>query len=142
MAGSRKRPNPRTQETIYRVYRLPEDLRAKLKARRIKFHATTAQVLQNAIDEALPRLVSELKALGFGFDGVKKRPARLPMSDGMLSSLKIASKQVGIDASKLLQAALQLMTTPTTETKTPTTAMAKTTTKRKRKEVSSNEVVK
>ena len=60
-----------------------------MKAKRETFNATTAQVIQNAIDEGLPKLVSELKSLGFGFAGTKKRPARFPMSESSLSALKL-----------------------------------------------------
>jgi hypothetical protein len=81
-----------------------------MKAKREKFNATTAQIIQAALDEGLPKIVGELKGLGFGFAGSKKRPARLPMTDSNLSALKIAAKQVGIDQSKLLLAALAITT--------------------------------
>ncbi len=107
---ARHRANERTRETIFRVYRVPEPLRSKMKAKREKFNATNAQVIQNAIDEGLPKLVLELKSLGFGFTGTKKRPARFPMSESNLSALKLAAKQTGIDQSKLLLAALIITT--------------------------------
>jgi hypothetical protein len=109
MMAAQHRANKRTVEVIYRVYRMPEPLRAGLKARRTKFNATTAQVITNAIDEGLPQLVAQLKKLGLtGIEG-KKRPARLPMSDRNLATLKQAAKQTGLDQSKLLLLSIALV---------------------------------
>jgi hypothetical protein len=107
MAGARKRPNPRTQETIYRVYRLPEDLRKRVKAKREKHNVNLQAVIVASATESLPKIVATLKTMGLGFDG-KKQVARLPMTDSLLGTFKVASKQTGIPASRLLQAALTL----------------------------------
>jgi len=92
---ARHRANARTQETVFRVFRIPEPLRTGIKTRRTKFNATTVQVIQNAIDEVSSKIVSALKGLGFGFAGTKKRPARFPTSESNLSALKLAAKQTG-----------------------------------------------
>jgi hypothetical protein len=107
---ARHRKNERTQETIYRVYRVSDQLRSAIKTRRTKFNATTTQVLSEAIDVALPKVVASLKQLGFGFEGTKKRPIRFPLSDNILSALAQASKQTGVHQTQLLTAALHLTT--------------------------------
>ena len=71
-------PNKRTQEVVYRVYRLPDDLRKRVKAKREKASVTLQSVIEASATESLPKIVNTLKTMGLGFDG-KKRPARLPM---------------------------------------------------------------
>ena len=94
-------------ETVYRVYRLPEDLRKRVKAKREKHNVTLQAVIEAATTESLPKIVATLKTMGLGFDG-KKQVARLPMTDSLLGAFRVASKQTGIPASRLLQAALSL----------------------------------
>jgi hypothetical protein len=101
------RANRKTMETVYRVYRLPEDLRKRVKAKREKANVTLQAVIEAASLESLPKIVATLKTMGLGFDG-KKRPARLPMTDSLLGAFKVASKQTGVPTSRLLQAALTL----------------------------------
>jgi hypothetical protein len=105
--AAQHRANKRTQETIYRVYRLPEDLRKRITAKREKHNVNLQSVIEASAAESLPKIVSTLKAMGLGFDG-KKKVARLPMTDSLLASFRVASKQTGIPASRLLQAALSL----------------------------------
>jgi hypothetical protein len=64
---------------LYRVYDLPEELRTRLRAKRAKAAATTAEVVQAATADSLPKLVAALRELGFRADG-KTRPARLPQT--------------------------------------------------------------
>ena len=104
--AARHRANTKTMETVYRVYRLPEDLR-KRQAKREKHNVTLQSVIEAATTESLPKIVTTLKTMGLGFDG-KKQVARLPMTDSLLGAFKVASKQTGIPASRLLQAALSL----------------------------------
>lgn len=105
--AARHRANPATQQTVYRVYRLPEELRKRIKAKRDKHNITLQSVIEAATTESLPKIVNTLKTMGLGFDG-KKQVARLPMTDSLLGAFKVASKQTGIPASRLLQAALSL----------------------------------
>ena len=104
---ARHRANKRTQEVVYRVYRLPEDLRKRITAKREKANVNLQSVIEAACTESLPTIVNTLKTMGLGFDG-KKRPARLPMTDSLLGAFKVASKQTGLPASRLLLAALSL----------------------------------
>jgi hypothetical protein len=101
------RANKKTLETVYRVYRLPEELRKQITVKRGKANVNLQSVIEAACTESLPKIVAALKTMGLGFDG-KKRPARLPMTDSLLGAFKVASKQTGIPASRLLQAALSL----------------------------------
>ena len=105
--AAQHRANKRTQEVVYRVYRLPEDLRKRVKAKREKAGINLQSVIEAATTESLPKIVAALKANGLGFAG-QKRPARLPMTDTTLGCLKVASKQTGIPASRLLLAAFSL----------------------------------
>ena len=105
--AAQHRANKKTQETIYRVYRLPEDLRKRVKAKREKAGVNLQAVIEAASLESLPKIVATLKGLSLGFDG-KKQVARLPMTDATLGAFKVASKQTGIPASRLLLAALSL----------------------------------
>jgi predicted DNA binding CopG/RHH family protein len=105
--AAQHRANKKTQETVYRVYRLPEELRKRVRAKREKAGVNLQSVIKAASLESLPKIVNTLKTMGLGFDG-KKRPARLPMTDSLLGAFKVASKQTGIPASRLLQAALSL----------------------------------
>ena len=106
--AARHRANTKTREVVYRVYRLPEDLRKRVRAKREKANVTLQSVIEASATESLPKIVSTLKnSLGFGFDG-KKQVARLPMTDATLGAFKVACKQTGIPASRLLQAALAL----------------------------------
>ena len=93
---------------LYRVYDLPEELRTKLRGKRAKAAATTAQVVQAAIAESLPRIVDALKQTGFSSNEEPTRPARIPMPDACVRELKNASKETGIPVSRLLLACLVL----------------------------------
>jgi hypothetical protein len=101
------RANKKTLETVYRVYRLPEDLRKRMRVKREKANVTLQSVIEASATESLPKIVNALKTMGLGFDG-KRQVARLPMTDSLLGVFKVASKQTGIPASRLLQAALSL----------------------------------
>lgn len=93
---------------LYRVFDLPESLRTKLKAKRLKDEATTSEVVQTALAESLPKIVDALTQTGFSFDGEPRRPARIPMTEACVRELKYASKETGIPVSRLLLACLAL----------------------------------
>ena len=105
--AAQHRANKKAQEVVYRVYRLPEDLRKRVRVKREKHNVTLQSVIEAATTESLPKIVATLKTMGLGFDG-KKQVARLPMTDATLGAFKVACKQTGIPASRLLQAALAL----------------------------------
>jgi hypothetical protein len=67
---------------LYRVYDLPEELRTRLRAKRAKAAATTAEVVQAATADCLPRLVTALRELAFRQDDERGRgcvPLALPV---------------------------------------------------------------
>ena len=105
--ATRHRTNKKTMETVYRVYHLPENLRKQMKMKREKANVNLQAVIEAASLDSLPKIVRTLKTMGLGFDG-KKQVARLPMTDSLLGAFRVASKQTGVPASRLLQAALTL----------------------------------
>ena len=107
---AKHRPNPVTNETTYRVYRLTDALREKVKEKKIETNLKLQDLLNCAIDQELPKLVGLLSGLGLRKTDDKKRPARLPMTDSMLGALKVASVQTGIPATQLLLACLTGLT--------------------------------
>ena len=97
----------RAMETVYRVYRLPDQfaLAGQGEARESEREFAVghygccdrivAQDCQHAQDDG-----SRLRW--------QEQVARLPMTDSLLGAFKVASKQTGVPASRLLQAALSL----------------------------------
>ena len=105
-ARGRHRANEEIQEVIYRVYHLPESLRAKMKIKR-GTTATTSEIVHQAITESLPKVVDTFQQIGFRHNE-KKRPARLPLQTADIEALKEASKKTSVPASRLLLASLSL----------------------------------
>jgi hypothetical protein len=85
------------------LFDLPEELRMRLRAKRAKAAATTAEVVHTATTDCLPKLVAGLRQLGFRGDG-KTRPARFAMTASSLRALRRASKKTGLPACRLLLA--------------------------------------
>lgn len=94
-------------ETVFRVYRLSEDLRKKVKAARDMRQMTLKGFIQGAVEQELSSLVTQLVGLGIKAKGTS-RPARLPVSDRVLSQLREGSENTGVPATVLLQACLTL----------------------------------
>jgi len=67
---------------------------------------TTAVLLETAVDEHLPQIVAEILAIRIPMIDESSRPARLPMRQGMMSRLKLATTQTGIPATRLLAACI------------------------------------
>jgi hypothetical protein len=106
-----KRSNARTLQTVYRTYRLPPQVRKDMGAKRKQFDLTVAEFLSQAISHELPRIASDLKNVGLPTMTPKDaRPARLPLSDDLLKTLKSASGTTGVPASRLLVACLNRAT--------------------------------
>jgi hypothetical protein len=105
---AKHRPNPKTQETIYRVYRVPEPLRKAMRQKRAKWNQTTQEFLATAVEDELSRLVQALGALGIRGANPAARPAKLPLDDKLLGELKRASEETGLPQTSLLLACLQL----------------------------------
>jgi hypothetical protein len=92
---------------LYRVFDLPEELRTRLRTKRAKAAATTAEVVQKATADSLPKLVATLRELGFRGDG-KTRPARFAMTASSNRALKRASKRTGLPVRRLLLASIAI----------------------------------
>jgi hypothetical protein len=100
------RANPVTNETSYRVYHVAESLRDACKAARAEAGLSIREYIESTVASRLPGLVQQLRDLGFAAME-KRRPARWPMGDATLSSLKGASEELGIPASDLLMICLR-----------------------------------
>ena len=105
---AKHRPNPKTQETVYRVYRVPEPLRKAMRQKRAKWGQTVQEFLAGAVDGELPRLVQMLGALGISGANPAAHPAKLPLDDRLLAELKRASEDTGLPQTPLFLACLQL----------------------------------
>lgn len=89
---------------VFRTYYLPESLREAVRKRRAALGVTVRDFLVLALDE-LPALVAVIERELPNPRG-QSRPARLPLSEPLLVSLRAASNRVGVPASRLLQACL------------------------------------
>lgn len=95
-------------DTIYRVIRLPQQLRIAIQTARDANKQTNEQFVAAAVEQHLPRIIDSLRKLGFGSSEGKLVPVRLPFSDesGTLPALKDASEIIGIPTVQLLSLCL------------------------------------
>ena len=104
---AKHRPNPKTQETVYRVYRVPEPLRKAMRQKRAQRGQTVQEFIETAVVDELPRLVESLGNLHIGAADPDARPAKLPLDERLLANLKGASIETGLSQSQLLLASLR-----------------------------------
>lgn len=99
---------------IYRVFKLPESLLTAMREKRDEVETTNVRFLADAVDSHLPRLIEELRRLGFGVHGGDQQVARLPLSDesATLSLLREAAETVGLPATKLVELCLAAAVQP------------------------------
>ncbi|MCE5267642.1 MAG: hypothetical protein LLG00_07135 [Planctomycetaceae bacterium] len=62
------RANRKALETVYRVYRLPDNLRKQMKMKREKANVSLQAVIEASATQSLPKIVSALKSMGLSFD--------------------------------------------------------------------------
>ena len=105
---AKHRPNPKTQATCFRVYRIPEPLRKAMNQKRKKWGQTVYQFIGSAVTHELPRLIEGLNALGIMPTDPDARPAKLPLDEQVLMNLKKANEETGVPQTTLLLGALQL----------------------------------
>ena len=105
---AKHRPNPKTQETVYRVYRVPEPLRKAMRQKRAQRGQTVQEFLAGAVERELPRLAQLLGELGISSSDSAARPAKLPLDETVLKKLKKASEDTGLPQTSLLLACLRL----------------------------------
>lgn len=98
----------KSTDTIYRVVRLPQQLRVAIQTARDANKQTNEQFVAAAVEQHLPRITDALRKLGFGGVEGKTVSVRLPFSDesGTLPALKDASENVGIPTVQLLSLCL------------------------------------
>ena len=104
---AKHRPNPKTRDTIFRVYRMPEPLRKAMRQKRAQRNQTVQEFIQTAVADELPRLVESLGKLHIGPADPEARPAKLPLDERLLASLRQASAETGLSQSQLLLACLR-----------------------------------
>ncbi|MBY0526976.1 MAG: hypothetical protein K2R98_26520 [Gemmataceae bacterium] len=102
---NRRRPNPVTAETVFRTYQLDDELRQALKSRRQALGLTVRAFVAQAIEEELDALVEAVKR-ELPMADKKGRPARLPLTEGLLGRLQEAGTATSLPASRLLVACL------------------------------------
>ena len=105
---AKHRPDPKTRETIYRVYRMPEPLRKAMNQRRAQRGQTVQEFIQTAVADELSRLVGTLSSLGIKPPGVDARAAKLPLDNRLLGELKAASETTGVPQSQLLLSCIRI----------------------------------
>lgn len=109
--AAKHRPALRTLQTVFRTYHLPSEVRKDMTDKRKQFGMTVAEFMSQAISNELPRLAAELEQIGLpAMTSKEDRPARLPLSDELLASLKSASNTTGVPASRLLVTCLKRAT--------------------------------
>jgi hypothetical protein len=112
---------------VHRVFKIDEQLRKQIKEARDASGLVNRDWLALAVAEQLPVVVAELKAVGVMPNSGKQRPARLPLSDALIGSLKEAAAATTLPQSQLLLLSLARAAAGTTR------ASAKPKTKRGRK---------
>jgi hypothetical protein len=98
-----------TATQTYRVYRISEGLRKAVIAKREAENCPTKAVLDAAVTSCLPKIVKALTTISLGPQS-KARPVRWPVDDELLGALRVAAKQTGVPASRLLLASLAMLT--------------------------------
>ena len=93
----------------YRVYRISENLRKAVTTKRESQNVPTKAVLDAAVTACLPKVVKALQSISLGPQS-KARPVRWPVDDELLGALRVASKQTGIPANRLLLASIAMLT--------------------------------
>ena len=93
-------------ETIFRVFACDENLRVALREKRGD-EFTVAQTIRMALEEQLQFLVESLHQNGLAREG-ETRPVRWPLSENLLSALRLASAITAVSMQDLLLASLRL----------------------------------
>ena len=74
--------------------------------KRVQRNQTVQEFIQVAVVDELPRLVESLSKLQIKPSDPEARPAKLPLDERLLASLKKASSNTGLPQSRLLIACL------------------------------------
>jgi hypothetical protein len=104
---ARHKPNPATQETEYRTFKVSTELLASMKARREALGQTVKEFIRQAVETELPGILQTLKETIPSQSGKASRPARLPLTLEVLAILQSASEEVALPASRLLMAVIE-----------------------------------
>ncbi len=109
--SAKKRANPITQETVFRVFYLDEPLIDQIKEVREKRGQTLREFCAEAIEGDAERLVQALVDLGIRSTTTDTRPVRLPLSDSLIEILHECRDQTDLPMSTILAVCLRKSTT-------------------------------
>jgi hypothetical protein len=103
---SKKKPSARKtnklHELTFRVFRVPEIVKEKLRSAREAANLSNELYISTACDRHLDGLVSELKSIGIQSPAGTLKAARWPFRDETLKRLRQASAATNIPANTLL----------------------------------------
>jgi len=105
---ARHRPNPRTRETRFRVYRIAGEMRERMSRVRLDREQTVHEFVGESVARELPALVETLTKLGIAPTSADVRPVKLPLTEEILTRLKTASEATGLPKTTLLIGCLNL----------------------------------
>ena len=103
---AKHRPNAKTQETVYRVYRVSEPIRKALCQKRSQRGQTVQEFIRVAVADELSRLVEGLSKLHVVPADPEACPAKFPLDERLLASLKRASSETGLPQTQIPLACL------------------------------------
>ncbi len=109
--SAKKRANPITQDTVFRVFYLDEPLIDQIKQVREKRGQTLREFCAEAIEGEAERLVQALMELGVESTTVDTRPVRLPLSDSLIETLHDCRDLTDLPMSTILAVCLRKSTT-------------------------------
>lgn len=96
-----------SQNTQYRVFKLSENVKSKIRMYRSARRITNEQTMTVALTNHLAEIIGQLEEIGIGTkDGSKVSPVRLPLSDVALTELQAAATKTGLSQNMLLNSAL------------------------------------
>ena len=104
---AKKRANPITQETVYRVFYLDDPLIDQIKVSREKRGQTMREYCAEAIDTEAQRLAKALLDLGVQSTTTGTRPVRLPLSDSLIETLHECRDVTDLPLSSILVVCLR-----------------------------------
>ena len=109
--SAKKRANPITQETVFRVFYLDDPLIEEIKKIRGRRGQTLREFCAEAIEGEAERLVQALVDLGIRSTTTDTRPVRLPLSDSLIETLHDCRDLTDLPMSTILAVCLRKSTT-------------------------------
>ena len=105
--SAKQRANPITQDTVFRVFYLDDQLIDEIKQVREKRGQTLRAFCAEAITGEAERLAQALVDLGIQSTTAGTRPVRLPLSDSLIETLHECRDQTDLPMSTILSVCLR-----------------------------------